>query len=188
MGPRGCSSISILVVGALACSSGSSGSPPADGGTDAFVCVDTTGGNNAMASIDDVFNSTRLLCPLELNPGANPTPESYDQAKYVNCGMLGMTSGDVQYGPCLNYLVWEADLDSSGTNFSKCFYDLQAHDLVGVIFGDGTQDQCGGQSYTVQAGSVETCTISGLNSPGTGGMFEDCRPKPEGGVKDAGAD
>ena len=89
----------------------------------------------------------------------------------------GMKSGDVQYGQCLNYLVWEVDVDSSGNNFSKCFYDIKTRALVGVIYGDGTQDQCNMTSYTIQAGTVQSCTVDVVT-----GMYEDCKPLPEGGL------
>jgi hypothetical protein len=177
--------LAALAAGSLACSS-SPGASPSDGGPDAFVCTDTAG-SSAIASIDDIFNQSfgrgigpGLLCPLDASP-TNPKPLSYDMAMYTNCSTLQMTSGDVQYGQCLDYLVWQVDLDSSGNNFSKCFYDVKTRALVGVIYADGTQDQCGNASYTIQAGTVETCTISGLSSGGGGSLFEDCAPKPDSG-------
>jgi hypothetical protein len=171
------SAVWILAGGAVACGSGGASSAPlTDAGGDAFVCTDTNGGN-VTANIDDVFNTTGLACPL----APDNTPLPYDMAIYSNCGSLGMTSGDVQYGQCLGYLVWEVDVDSSGHNFSKCYYDVQTRALVGVVFGDGQADQCGNASYTIQAGSVQPCAISGLSSQGAGGLFEDCSPKPDGG-------
>jgi hypothetical protein len=176
--------ISMLAAGAvIACNGSPVSALPDDGGPDAFVCKDTTG-SSATQSIDDVFNNSfnsgigpGLLCPLDANN--NPLP--YDMAIYTNCGTLQMKSGDVQYGQCLDYLVWQVDVDQSGNNFSKCFYDVKTRALVGVLYGDGTQDQCGNASYTVQAGSFQTCTISGLSSGGGGSMFEDCTPRPDSG-------
>ena len=176
-----------LVCASPACSgNGSGGSPStADGGDDTSIslCTDTTG-PNATAAIDDVFNNSVLACPLD----ANNVPLPYGTAIDVGCAALKMTKGDVQYGQCLNYLVWEVDVDSSGNNFSKCFYDVDTRALVGVVFGDGMKDQCGMTSYTIQAGSVDAdCGIEGLSAAGAGGLFEDCAPEPEGGLE-GGAD
>jgi hypothetical protein len=178
--------VAVASMGALAvaaCSSSSKGSAAPDT-SDASLCVDTTGGDgDVTVAIDDVFNKNMLIaCPL--SEGTNPVPLSYDMAIDTSCTTLGMTTGDVQFGQCNvgGYLVWEVDLDSTGHNFSKCYYSPVTHALVGVLYGDGKQDQCNGTSYTIQAGSVEPCTISGLSAQGAGGMFEDCKPIPEGGL------
>ncbi len=164
-----------LVGGALACSSGGGKSTMPTGADDASVCTDTT----PPSPVDDVFNNNAgLACPLDST--YNPLP--YDTAIYTSCSTLNLTSGDVKFGECLGYLVWEVDLDATGQNFSKCFYSVTTHALVGVVFGDGTQDQCGNSSYTIQAGSVQACDIAGLSAPGAGGTFEDCKPVPEGGA------
>lgn len=171
---------SMSVVAVVACSS--SKNTTAKDTSDASFCVDTTGGDaNVTQSIDDVFNNNmNLACPLDANN--NPLP--YNTAIDTSCAVLGMKTGDVQFGQCNvgGYLVFEVDLDSTGHNLSKCFYSPQTQALVGVLFGDGTMDQCGGTSYTIQAGSVEPCTITGLSAQGAGGMFEDCKPIPEGGL------
>jgi hypothetical protein len=163
----------IVVVGvAAACNGGGGASSPmmtdASFGDAAPPCV--------AASVVDVFNNNQgLLCPL--TSGSTPVPVSFDTAITTSCATLAMKSGDVQYGQCLDYLVWEVDIDGSGNNFSKCFYDVKTRALVGVIFADGTQDQCNMTSYTIQAGSVEAaCTVD----VGTG-LYEDCLPVPEGG-------
>ena len=79
------------------------------------------------------------------------------------------------------YLVFEVDRDSSGNNFTKCFYDV-THTFVGVIYADGSQDQCNGSSYTVQAGMVDTtCTVAAFN--GGGGGYQSCSP-----ILDAGGE
>jgi hypothetical protein len=163
--------VSFAAVGALlACSSGSNNSP-ATGDAGASVCADTSG-------LVDLFNTTALACPLN---SAMTEPVSYDTAIDTSCSSLGMKSGDIQFGQCDQYLVWELDLDMTGRNFSKCFYDVKSHVLVGAVYSDGNMDQCGGSSYTIEAGTVETCSISGLSAPGAGGMFEDCAPKPDAG-------
>ncbi len=99
-----------------------------------------------------------------------------------NCG--AQTKGDIVYGQCFDFLVVEIDNDSSGHNYSKCFYDPTSHALVGVIYADGTQDQCGNSSFSVQGGQVDpACSISGLSGQGAGGGFQSCVP-----VVDAGAE
>jgi hypothetical protein len=123
-----------------------------------------------------VFAATQSpACPV----GASG-PSSYDEAITTTCSALQQKTGDIQYGQCFDYLVWEVDGDSSGHNLSKCFYDVSSHALVGVIFGDGSQDQCSGTSFTVQAGQVDpTCTVSGFN--GAGGAFQSCSATPDAG-------
>ncbi|HEY8038700.1 MAG TPA: hypothetical protein VIF15_02865, partial [Polyangiaceae bacterium] len=64
---------------------------------------------------------------------------------------------------------------------SKCYYSPTTHALVGLVYGDGAQDQCGNSSFTVQGGTVESyCQISGFN--GGGATFESCKPVPEAGT------
>jgi hypothetical protein len=163
--------VSFGAVGALlACSSGSN-TNRVTGDSGPSVCADTSG-------LIDLFNNTMLACPLN---GGQTAPVTYDMAIDTSCSSLGLKSGDVQFGQCDQYLVWEVDLDMTGRNFSKCFYDVKSHLLVGAIYGDGSMDQCGGSSYTIQAGTVETCSISGLSAVGAGGTFEDCAPKPDAG-------
>jgi hypothetical protein len=150
----------LAVLGAVsvgACSSSSGGAaPPAEAGS------------QCTASLNDLLSaSPGPACPI----GANG-PSSYDEAITTTCDALKQTKGDIQYGQCFEYLVWEVDLDGSGKNLSKCFYDVKSHALVGVIYGDGTSTQCGGQVDT-------TCTVTGLN--GGGGGFQSCSA-----VSDAG--
>jgi hypothetical protein len=154
---------------AVACSSGASGTAPEDAGSTG--CTDT---------IVNVFNNNPgVACPVD----ANGNPEPYDDAITATCATESLKTGDVQYGQCFEYLVFEVDVDSSGTNLSKCFYDPGTHAFVGVIYGDGKgQDQCNGTSSTIGAGQFDTgCNISGLNGGGAG--FQSCAP-----VVDAGGE
>jgi hypothetical protein len=157
-----------VLSGIAACSSGSgSGGAPAEAGSTA--CSD---------SIINVFNNDPVACPLD----ANNNPASWDVAITTTCDSLKQKTGDIQYGQCLEYLVLQVDLDSSGNKLTKCFYDPTTHAFVGVIYGDGQQDQCGGSSSTVQAGQVDaTCHITGLN--GGGGLFQSCVPVVDGGTE-----
>jgi hypothetical protein len=126
------------------------------------------GGNHCASSLNDLLSATPgPACPIGPNG-----PSSYDEAITTTCDALKQTKGDIQYGQCFEYLVWQVDLDASGKNLSKCFYDIKSHALVGVIYGDGTSTQCGGQVDT-------TCTVTGFN--GGGGSFQSCAP-----VSDAG--
>jgi hypothetical protein len=154
------------IAAAVACgSSGGSAATPPDA---ALECTD---------SLSAIFAKSQ--CPADSSGQA----AAYDAAQTVTCGMQGLKTGDIQYGQCLDYLVWEQDNDGSGHNFSKCFYDVQSHALVGIVFADGMQDQCGGKSFTVQGGaggSEADCIISGLTSGG-GGNYQSCAPQPEGG-------
>ena len=168
--------LSTALCAVLACSSKSSSSNGAEAGG---PCTDT---------IDDVFNdntneggNSTVACPLNFNV-TPPTPLPYDDAVTTTCAALGQTTGDIQYGQCFEYLVFEVDLDSSGNNLTKCFYDPSSHTLVGLIYGNGKEIQCGGTSFTVQAGTVDdTCSISGFN--GGGAQFESCVP-----IVDAGSE
>ena len=158
-----------LVAAALgvACSNSSDsvGASPADAGT---ACSDT---------IVNVFNNNQgVTCPLDGN--GNPLP--YDQAIGTTCSALNMNTGFVTYGQCFDYLVWESSKDGTDANASKCFYDVHTHALVGIVYGDGMMDQCGGAATTVQAGQVEPkCAVD--NGPGSSGLYESCAPVPEGG-------
>jgi hypothetical protein len=148
----------IGLAGATACSSSSGGAPvPADaGGPDA--CVDT---------LQSVFGKSQ--CPAD-STGASV---GYDLAIASTCSTQNLSSGDIQFGQCLDYLVWEQDNDPARVSFSKCFYDVATHSLVGIVFSDGKHDQCGTLS-TVQAGRVESyCAISGLTAGG-GGRYVSC--------------
>lgn len=125
-------------------------------------------GGSCAESLDALLSATPApACPV----GANG-PSSYDEAITTTCDALKQTKGDVLYGQCFDYLVWEVDLDSSGKNLSKCFYDVHTHALVGAIFGDGTSTTCGGQVDT-------TCTVAGLH--GGGGGFQSCAPSTDAG-------
>jgi len=156
----------VTTLGALvACSSSSSPqAQPEAGGP----CSDT---------LVNVFNNNAgVLCPVD----SNGNPESYDDAITQTCASEKLKTGDLEYGQCFEYLLWEADLTGNGTSYSKCFYDPSSHALVGILYADGMTDQCGGTSATIQAGSVDTtCTITGLNGGGSG--YESCVP-----VVDAG--
>jgi hypothetical protein len=167
--------VSVLVLGvAVACNGGGSGTSPgvSDASEDAAPpCIDMATPN----PIFDLLSNPNVACPLN---SAMDMPVSFDMAITTSCPP-GMKSGDIQYGQCLDYLVWELDVDSSGTNFSKCYYDVKTHALVGVLYGDGTMDQCNMTSYTIQAGSLEPqCTVD----VGTG-MYESCVPIREGGLE-----
>lgn len=151
-------------VAVCACSSSSGSTPPAEAGSNACT-----------SSLVNLFNNTSALCPI----GAGG-PETYDESITMDCDALKLKKGDVQYGQCFDYLVWEVDMDGSGNNLSKCFYDTASHQLVGVIFGDGTQDQCGGSSFLVQAGQVDnSCTVTGFQSGGGG--LQQCSPTSDAG-------
>jgi hypothetical protein len=152
--------------GAVACSSSSSPAAQPEAGSDACSADPAT----LLAS------TPGPACP---NDG-NGNQLTYDQVIEDTCATFKLKTGDIEYGQCFDYLVYEIDNDSTGNNFSRCFYDVATHAFVGVIYADGSQDQCGGSSYTVQAGSVDTtCSISGFQ--GGGAVYESCKP-----VVDAG--
>ena len=153
------------IVAAVACSSSSNSSPPADAGSTA--CSDSLG---------NIFAKSQ--CPADSSGKA----QAYDQAITATCASQGLTTGQILYGQCLDFLVWEQDNDNTGSSFSKCFYDVSTHDLVGILYSDGMQDQCGNKSFTVQAGAGTDakCIISGLTSGG-GGKVQPCGPMPEAG-------
>jgi hypothetical protein len=158
----------ITVLGAVAGCSSSSGSPSSPVEAGPPECVDAIG---------NVFNdNASVACPID----ANGNPLSYDEAITNTCATENLTAGDIEYGQCFDYLVFEVDQDASGDNRSECFYDVTSHAFVGIIYGDGMKDQCGGTSTTVAAGAVDTtCTISGLNGGGSG--FQSCTPIPDAG-------
>jgi hypothetical protein len=159
----------VSTLGALvACSSSSSPSGPEEAGPP--VCTDT---------IVNVFNNNmNLLCPVD----GNGNPQSYDEAITATCTSEKLKAGDIEYGQCFQYLLFEVDLDATGDSYSKCFYDPTSHALIGVIYSDGTSDQCGGTSAAVNAGTVDpSCTITGLNGGGSG--YQSCVP-----VVDAGGE
>jgi hypothetical protein len=136
-------------------------------------------------SLGNVFSNQACKCPAD----SSGRPADYDHATTTTCAGQGLTTGDIKYGQCLDYLVWEQDNDSTGQNFSKCYYDVTTHALVGIVLSDGMQDQCGGKSPTVQAGAgakEPDCPISGL-TVGGGGNYQSCAPHPEGGA-DAASD
>jgi hypothetical protein len=153
------------VVALVACSSSSSPAPPAEASAG---CQDT---------IVNVFNNnSNLLCPVD----GNGNPSSYDEAITATCTSEKLKTGDVEYGQCFQYLLFEVDLDTTGDSYSKCFYDPGTHALVGIIYADGQTDQCSGTSATVSAGAFDpSCTITGLNGGGSG--YQSCVP-----VVDAG--
>jgi len=156
-------------LGALvACSSSSSPAAQPEAGTGG--CTDT---------IVNVFNNNmNLLCPVD----GNGSPLTYDDAVTATCASEKLTAGDVENGQCFEYLLFEVDVNATGSSYSKCFYDPGSHALVGVIYSDGTQDQCGNSSNFVAAGSVDpSCTITGLNGGGSG--YQSCEP-----VVDAGGE
>jgi hypothetical protein len=165
--PIGVALLVPAVAAVMACgSSGTSSTVTPESGT---ACTDSLGA---------VFNKSQ--CPVD----SSGNPLGYDIAITFTCDKQGLKTGDIEYGQCLNYLVWEQDNDTSGHNFSKCFYDVNSHAFVGVVYADGMQDQCKGKSFTVQGGAGGTeadCIISGLTSGG-GGKFESCAPVPEGGA------
>ncbi len=151
----------------VACSSSSSPAAPVEAGTG---CTDT---------IVNVFNNNpNLLCPTD----GNGNPSTYDDAITTTCATTKQKAGDIENGQCFEYLLFEVDLDASGNNYSKCFYDPGSHVLVGVIYSDGMTDQCGGSSATISAGTVDpSCSITGLNGGGSG--YQSCVP-----VVDAGGE
>lgn len=163
----------------VACSSGGSSSPQNDGGTTA--CTDSI--TNIFNNNVDTNGNSLVRCPVD----ANGTPLTYDQAITMTCSAEKLKTGVIQYGQCLDYLVWEVDTDSSGKSFSKCFYDVKQHQLIGVIYSDGNQDQCNNTSSTIQGGTVEQCNFSGT-STGAGGSYQSCAPMPDAGsgASDAG--
>jgi hypothetical protein len=158
-------------VGVVACSSSSSPAAPAEAGTD--VCT---------SPLTDLLGTVTVGCPNDGNGTGESNMLPYDQAIEQTCSTYKLKVGDVQYGPCFEYLVFEVDMDSSGHNYSKCFYDVTTHGFVGVIYADGSQDQCGSSSYSVAAGMFDvSCSISGFQ--GGGAMFESCAP-----IVDAGGE
>jgi hypothetical protein len=153
------------IAAAVACGSSSNSSPPADAGSTA--CSD---------SLANIFAKSQ--CPAD----SNGKPSAWEQAITSTCSSQGLSTGQILYGQCLDFLVWEQDNDTSGSSFSKCFYDTTSHALVGILFSDGMQDQCGGKSLTIQAGAGTDarCIISGLTSGG-GGNVQSCGHVPEAG-------
>jgi hypothetical protein len=148
-----------------ACSSSASTSKPGDAGPTA--CSDT---------LANVFALPGATCPVD----SSGNPVSYEVAITTTCDALKLKKGDVHYGQCFDYLVFEVDQDSSGHSYTKCFYSVSTHALVGVVFADGQQDQCGGSSLTVQGGTVDpSCAISGASG---GGGFVSCAPSTDGGT------
>jgi hypothetical protein len=159
----------VTTLGALVVACSSSSSPatqPEAGGP----CTDT---------IVNVFNNNmNLACPVD----GNGNPQSYDEAITATCMTESLKAGDIVYGQCFEYLLFEVDTDATGDSFSKCFYDPGSHALVGVIYSDGTQDQCGNSSSTINAGTVDpSCVITGLNGGGSG--YQSCIP-----IVDAGGE
>ena len=149
----------VAVTVVSACSSSSSPNAPVDSGPTA--CSDT---------LVNVFNDTSAACPVD----ANGNFATYDVAVTTTCDSLKQKNGDVRWGQCFDYLVFEDDQDSAGKSYTKCFYSVTDHTLVGVVFADGQQDQCGGSSLTIQGGQVDpTCDVSGT---GGGGGFASCAP------------
>jgi hypothetical protein len=141
------------LVALVSCGSSSSGSPaPAEAGA------------GCGASLASILNATPTVCPVD----GNMNPVSYDEAITSTCASLSLKTGDVEYGQCFEYLVFQVDKDATGTNSTKCFYDVNSHALVGVLQGT----QCGGDVDP-------SCTISGLHSGGGG--YQSCAP-----VVDAG--
>lgn len=165
----------------VACSSGGGGSSAQNDGGPA-VCSDSI--TNIYNNNVDTSGNSLVRCPID----ANGNPETYDQAITMTCSAEKLKTGVIQYGQCNDYLVWEVQTDAAGKSFSKCFYDVKAHALIGVIYSDGMQDQCNNTSATIQGGTVEECTISGT-SAGAGAGYQPCGPMPEagpGGPADAG--
>ena len=165
------------VVACPACSSSSGspqGQPDAGGGcTDTFANVL----NNPAGVFANAATSGQSLCPVD----ANGNPQPYDEAITTTCTTLKQKVGDVEYGQCFQYLVFQIDLDSTGKNFTRCFYDPGSHALIGVLYSDGKgQDQCGGTASAIAGGTADpSCSISGLHGGGSG--FQSCVP-----VVDAG--
>jgi hypothetical protein len=160
-----------LVVPALgvlvACSSSSSPAAPVEAGTG---CTDTIA--------NQINNNPNLACPSDGMGNAS----TYDEAITATCTSLKQKTGDIEYGQCFEYLLYEVALDSTGGSYSKCFYDPGTHALVGIIYADGMTDQCNGSSATISAGTVDaTCTVTGLNGGGSG--YQSCIP-----VVDAGSE
>lgn len=165
--------LSLATASVVACSSSSSPATQAEAGSDA-----------CQSDLTTLLNSVNITCP-NVNNGEELTAASmltYDQAIEDTCATFKLKAGDIESGQCFDYLVYEIDNDSSGNNFSRCFYDVTTHLFVGVIFADGTQDQCGNTSYTIQAGSVDsTCHISGFQ--GGGAVYTSCAPVADAAVE-----
>lgn len=160
----------------VACSSSGGGtSPQNDAGT---ACTDTI--TNIFNNNVDSNGNSLVRCPVD----SSGNTLNYDQAITTTCSTEKLKTGVIQYGQCLDYLVWQVQTDAAGKSFSKCFYDVVHHKLVGVIYSDGMQDQCNNTSATVQGGTVEQCDISGT-SAGAGGGYEPCAPMPDAGTDSA---
>ena len=160
----------VTSLGALAACSSSSSTPPAQSDA-AAGCTDTLA--NVLA--------TSGLCPAD----ANGNPLSYDEAITTTCATLKLKAGDVEYGQCFQYLVFQVDIDSTGKSSTKCFYDVGSHALVGVLYSDGKgQDQCGGTSSVIAGGLADpSCSIS-VNGGGSG--FQSCAPVVDAGGGSSG--
>jgi len=158
----------LSATGVVACSSSSSPAVQAEAGPTA-----------CSSNLSDLINNAASLdCP---NDG-NGNQLSYDMAIEATCATFKLKKGDIEYGQCFEYLVYRVDIDTSGHNFSECFYDVTTHAFVGAIYADGSQDQCGGSSFTVAGGNTDpTCQISGFN--GGGAAFESCTPVVDGGAE-----
>jgi hypothetical protein len=165
----------VTALGALvACSSSSSSAVPAEAGNGG--CTDT---------LANLINNASLLCPNDGNGNALP----YDEAITETCAVgadgqmrTPQKNGDIEYGQCFQYLVFQVNLDTTGASYSKCFYDPGTHVLVGAIFADGNTDQCNNTSASISGGNVDpSCTITGLNGGGSG--YQSCVP-----IVDAGSE
>jgi hypothetical protein len=154
----------VTALGAIVACSSSSSTPPGSGDA----------GSDCTGTLTGVVGAG-ALCPVD----SNGNPVSYDEAITNTCATEKLKTGDVEYGQCFEFLVFQVDLDATGNNFSKCFYDVGTHVLVGAILSSGAgNSQCGG--------SVDpSCTITGLTAGGS--AFQSCAPVVDGGtVADTG--
>jgi hypothetical protein len=155
-----------------ACSSTSNSGSSDAGGEGGPACADT---------LQNVFNNTNSVCPADMNG----QPVSYDLAKEHLCSCQNYDSngkcivydaGFIETGNCADYLVYQFRPSATG-GYTKCFYSVKDHTLIGISFTDGTMDQCGNTATTILGGTTEDyCGFGHID------VNVNCAPKPEAGA------
>jgi hypothetical protein len=154
-----------------ACSS-SSASGKSDGGDAAPPCSDTLQNVYAIAS-----------CPTD---PTGTMPLNYDMAKEHLCSCqsyntnngacIAYDAGFIETGNCGDYLVYQFSPSTGG--YSKCFYSIKDHSLVGISFTDGMMDQCNNTATTILGGTTEDyCGFGHID------VNVNCAPKPDAGAE-----
>src|ERR1700679_1796459 len=93
----------VTTLGVLVAACSSSSSPavqPEAGGP----CSDTI--------VNVLNNNAGLLCPVDVDS----KPSSYHDAITAPCASEKLKNGDIEYGQCFQYLLFEVDLDETGAS------------------------------------------------------------------------